>query len=472
MTDSGKPTLTDRQALGGIIALDGFDYQTWDGLIRLPAWLTSSTFEQLMFEGYDDTEARFFAPHAPRGTLLERYQAKSADLEPAEVKAIFETFRQFELAHPNAVRAFTLVTPRMPSTLRWVVREGARLRSARPFYAPFPDMIAASDASFLSRCEGQWGHELGSFVAHRVEAFERAAGGREQAIHAFCVEFERAFPGMDIRPQQLKGAFYSFCERADKDRGKGIERAELLDILESAVERKLVDRGKTVVHVRSDRNGTDETALEIDASTFSGGGNPFPPGEVWSRALLQPLVATSSWFAARRTTRIVLKGSYRLSTGLALGWAFRSSVGFELEISTKDGSWSTDDRLRPNEEYPSWSLSAAQALDGHRLVVSVGVLHHPVDVLVACGQDRRNVLSASIAVPITSARAAQHLVETLKQAITGTASGLGARAIDLYYAGPAVFAVALGHRWNAMLPTQLFEFVAADQVYVSTARLT
>ncbi|MGH8567657.1 MAG: SAVED domain-containing protein [Gammaproteobacteria bacterium] len=45
------------------------------------------------------------------------------------------------------------------------------------------------------------------------------------------------------------------------------------------------------------------------------------------------------------------------------------------------------------------------------------------------------------------------------------------RQIDLYFAGPAAFAVALGHRWNSMPPTQLREFLPAERNYTPTARL-
>lgn len=71
------PALSDGKSLGGMIAQDGFDYQLWDGLARLSAWLANPAFEELIFEGLEDLEARFFAPQAPRHRLLERYQAKS-----------------------------------------------------------------------------------------------------------------------------------------------------------------------------------------------------------------------------------------------------------------------------------------------------------------------------------------------------------------------------------------------------------
>ena len=468
---NGGPTLTDRHAVGGIVALDGFDYQVWDGLLRLPAWLANPVFEQVIFEGIDDVEARFFAPHAPRGALLDRYQAKSGDLEPHAVRGVFETFNHFDGAYPNAVRSFTLVTPRLPASMRWLVRDAARLRNARPFYAPFSDLMAASDASFVNRCVRELDDELGRFVGSRVEVFERPAGGREQAVHAFGLELARAFPSVEVLSRRVDRAFTSLCDLASRKRGQGIGRAELLQTLETAVEESLGLSSTMAVHVRSDRNGADETALEIDASGFSGAGTPFPEPETWSRDLVEPLVASSTWLTTRRLSRVSLRGSYRLTTAFVLGWAFRSSVGFEVEGTTRDGGWSTDDRPRADESYPSLSLSEAEVLDGDRLIVSVGILRSPVDTLVSNGIEKRRVFNASLSEPITSAHAAQHWVAVVKQAVSANALRLGATAIDLYYAGPAAFAVALGHRWNAMVPTQLFEFVASTQNYVATARL-
>jgi hypothetical protein len=62
-----EPTLTDSKGMGGILAQGGFDYQVWDALIRLPNWLKNPAFEGMIFEGLEDLEIRFFAPHAPRG---------------------------------------------------------------------------------------------------------------------------------------------------------------------------------------------------------------------------------------------------------------------------------------------------------------------------------------------------------------------------------------------------------------------
>src|SRR4051794_33034719 len=138
MTAKG-PTLTDAKGMGGIIAQDGFDYQVWDALARLPAWLRNPAFEGMMFEGLEDYEARFFAPHAPHHHFLDRFQAKSGLLQQAALRDVFKSFEAFDLAHPNVARVQTLVTPTLPAGLAWIARDPGRVRRARPFYSPFAD---------------------------------------------------------------------------------------------------------------------------------------------------------------------------------------------------------------------------------------------------------------------------------------------------------------------------------------------
>ena len=96
------------------------------------------------------------------------------------------------------------------------------------------------------------------------------------------------------------------------------------------------------LHIRSDRNEADETALELDASQFSGGDAGFPPPDIWAEKLLGPLDRAARWLRGHAISRVALSGSYRLSTALAVGWSLRSTQGFELEIQTRAGSWSTD----------------------------------------------------------------------------------------------------------------------------------
>jgi hypothetical protein len=468
---SQSPALSDAKSLGGVIAQDGFDYQLWDGLARLPAWLANPAFEELIFEGLEDLEARFFAPQAPRQRLLERYQAKSGSLGPKDVREVFATFEAFESAYPGLTRTHTLVTPRLPPTLDWLARDPARVRKARPFYAPFADVANASDDKLREDLAKEFGADLGKFVANSVEISERVMPDRDSGLHAFALFLTRTFQHITATPKQIEQAFEALGGLARKSLGVPLRRDVLIGQIEAALGQTLFPNSLPRIHVRSDRNEVDETALEIDASAFSGGPAPFPAPARWQDELVTPLDHTARWLRSRSVTRLAIGGSYRLTTAFALGKTLRAASGFELDIETRSGIWSTDDRPRSDETYPAFVIREAESLAGDRLVVSVGILRDPAGDLVAGGVLQSKILSAFMAAPVASGRAAQAAVSAVKAAVSTAAARLKPAAIDLYFAGPAAFAVALSHRWNAMPPTQLHEFITAERRYVPTALL-
>jgi hypothetical protein len=470
MTKDVDRSLTGARGMGGIIAQDGFDYQLWDGLARVPTWLANPAFEALIFEGYEDLEARFFAPHSPRLRLLERFQAKSGDLAKGDVRKVFESFAEFDKAHPRSTRVHTLVTPRLPSDLRWVARDSKRVRNARPFYAPFPDLLEVSDDQLLKNLQEEFGDELGRFVAEFVEVSERSISDPVAAQAAFASALRTAFPGLDVSGRSEAKAFEALSELARRTVGSALSRPVLISTVEEAIGESLGIGGAVPVHVRSDRNGVDEKAIEIDASEFSGGPAGFPLADRWSNGLIQPLDETSRWLRGAHLSRLKLGGSYRLTAAFALGWSFRSAIGFELEIPTRDGGWATDERPSPGEFDHDWMVTSGERLVGDRLVATVGILRNPAPDLASAGTlAQEELLSIYSGAALTDGRAAQAGVSVVKRAVGDAVARLRPKQIDLYVAGPAAFAVALGHRWNAMPPTQLFEFNAVHRSYSPTA---
>ncbi len=465
-----SPALSDAKSLGGVIAQDGFDYQLWDGLARLPAWLANPAFEELIFEGLEDLEARFFAPQAPRQRLLERYQAKSGNLAPKDVREIFATFQAFEYAYPGLARMHTLVTPRLPPTLDWLARDPTRVRKARPFYAPFADVIKASVDQLREDLAKEFGADLGQFIAGSVEISERVMPDRDSGLQAFALSLARTFQHITAPQRQIEQAFEALGGLARKSLGVPLRRDVLIGQIETAIGQALFTNAVPRIHVRSDRNEVDETALEIDASAFSGG-SAFPAPAQWQDELATPLEHTARWLRSRSVTRLAIGGSYRLTTAFALGKALRAASGFELEIETRSGIWSTVDWPRPDETYSAFVIREAESLARDRLVVSIGILRDPAGDLVAGEVLQSNILSAFMAAPLASGRATQAAVSAVKAAVSAAAVRLKPAAIDLYFAGPAAFAVALGHRWNAMPPTQLHEFITAERRYVPTVLL-
>jgi hypothetical protein len=454
--------------MGGVIAQDGFDYQTWDALARLPAWLKNPAFEHLMLEGLEDFEARFFAPQAPQDHLLDRFQAKGSQQTPAKAREVFDTFLKFEKAYPRVARMHTLVTPLLSKDIAWLAQDSDRVRNARPFYSPFGAVTAASDRALADNLVREYGNELGQFILDSVEVSERNYPDRDNALNAFGSALDRAFPSLDIGPKKIADAFDALLSLATRSRGRLLSRHELLGLIEQKVGRSLPLPQVFPLHFRSDRNGTDETAFEIDASAFSGTGG-FPGAETWREDLLLPLDKIATWLRKRQISRVGVAGSYRLSTALSIGWSLRSATGFELEIATRDGVWMTDDR--PTGEIPPvWSIRQPAKLDGDRLNLTIGIIRDPAsDLQTTADVSSDTVLALHLPAAITSAREAQLSVGIVKREIEGTVARLRPAKIALFIAGPAAFAMALGHRWNALPPTQLHEFLASTRRYVATA---
>ena len=251
-------------------------------------------------------------------------------------------------------------------------------------------------------------------------------------------------------------------------------RTTLLDTLLDNLGVDLIpDRRLLHVHVRSDRNDGAQEALEVDASAFSSVIAGLHETERWRTGLLEPLVATANWARKNGLNRILLSGSYRLSTAFLLGWAFRSAIGFEIDIPTKSGIWATDLHPAAGGTAPGWSIQTPAALIGDRLIVGIGVLRDPAaDIVRSLGQaDRQNILLANLPQALSDGIDAQASVQIVKAAISQAAARLRPAAVDLYYVGPAALAVAFGHRWNGLPPTQLHEFAPVDGRYVRTAFL-
>lgn len=465
------PALTDSRGMGGVIAQDGFDYQLWDGLVRLPAWLINPAFEGIIFEGLEDMEARFFVPSVPGEHLLERFQAKAGALTPADIRDIFQTFSTFNSHFPDITRVQTLVTPKLPSTVSWLARDPERVRRARPFYSPFANVIAASDNILLNRLIETYDASLGAFIFQSVEVSERNLPDNAAARATFGVFFERAFPSLDVSSRRLQEVFESLCTLARQSVGALIERDTLIQIIENTLGQTLPIPESFPLHIRSDCNVNSEQYFEVDASDFSGNENGFPVHQQWFDNLIMPLTKTARWLRSRNIDRVMLSGSYRLTTAIILGWSLRSAIGFELEIPTKTGYWLTDERSIGDEIEQAWQISEPSKLVNDQLVVSIGILRDPAVGLnhTAGITDEDAVLRLFLDTPILSAKSAQMAISRIKRTIDNTVICMQPMRIQLYFAGPAALAVALGHRWNAMPLTQLHEFVASERKYVATA---
>ncbi|ABC90780.1 hypothetical conserved protein [Rhizobium etli CFN 42] len=455
--------------MGGIIAQDGFEYQIWDGLARLPAWLGNPAFEGMIFEGLEDLEARFFAPLAPHGSVIDRHQAKSGVLKPADIKEIVEGFSRYNDSYPGTARTHILVTPVVPATLAYMAKDRDRVRKARPFYDPFTEIKAQFDAKFRADVVDQYPDPLGGFVVDFVDFDERNIPDEKIARSLFDSAFHEAFPALDLKASQLRKVFDDLLAmaKANHNIGSFLTRSALIQCIETAMGGDL-PLPPIALHILSDRRESNPSMLELDASAFSAGAASTAD---WQQGLLTPLQRTATWLKQQGAARLIVQGSYRLSAGFALGWSFRSATGFDIDIVTRDGVWATDDRPQADATYAQWDVSDPQLAAGDVLTVSIGILRDPFGDLVASGIPAEKIQRFHLSVPVTSAKEMQAIVGQLKRHVSDLAAKLQIKKLRLYYAGPAQFAVALGHRWNAMPETALHEFNAETRDYVATLTL-
>lgn len=472
MSDDTPPTLTDARGSGGLRALDGFDFQIWDALVRLPAWLLNPAFEGFILEGLEDFEARFFTPYAPHHHVLDRFQAKSGALTKGEVTAVFTSFQQYAQSFPETARVQVLVTPALPAALQWIARDQLRVRRARPFYRPFQAIMAASDAKLQADFNKEFGALLGPFAAENVEVQFRAYA--EGAAHiAFAHAMDEAFPQLDATPNSVRRAFSALVTLLGKQRKTLIARADILQVLNTELGAGKLPVLPLILHIRSDRDQPQEHVLELDASRFAGGAAGFPEAGQWTAHLTEPLSLTAHWAHAQGYRRVRLSGSYRLSTAFAVGAAFRAANGFTLEIPSNGDIWKTDDHPSGERAARDWQVRPSLGLISNRLAVVIGVLRDPLlQVSHFLGLvDDTPVLHLYLDRAIFSSQDAQTAVAFVKQEVGRAVSRYTPEAIDLFFLGPAALAAALGNRWNAMPSTQCYEFLPGSGEYVVTCHV-
>src|ERR1039457_3494672 len=89
-SQNNPASLLSPQAMGGIVAGKGFDFQTRYAACHLPIWLLDNSFEQLLFEGTGDLDIRF----SDSGKSTRQHiQVKDHEVAPAELKKVIEYFK-------------------------------------------------------------------------------------------------------------------------------------------------------------------------------------------------------------------------------------------------------------------------------------------------------------------------------------------------------------------------------------------
>lgn len=179
------------------------------------------------------------------------------------------------------------------------------------------------------------------------------------------------------------------------------------------------------------------------------------------------------WLRSRQVSNVTLGGSIGCLLQCPLVGAsgqrrdsrlrYRQAKAFGQPVSTRPLTSSYRGRLphpRTCIIETWWSQSASREIS-------------PAEIRTTLGADSEpNVLGAQLNQRLRDGQEVQASVRAIKEAVSASATRLGAAHIDLFIAAPAAFAVALGHRWNGLPPTQLYEYLPAERRYVATAMLS
>jgi SMODS-associated and fused to various effectors sensor domain len=169
------------------------------------------------------------------------------------------------------------------------------------------------------------------------------------------------------------------------------------------------------------------------------------------------------------TTAIAVTGSLRLAPAFAIGAALRMVTGADLAVLQRGQLWASTE---PYETGLPPASNEHQVSQGNDLAIAIAVATDPTtEVLRFLHEqhlpvDRLLVLSPSAGArdnSVPDASAANALAISIRDAVRRASQT--APRIHLFQAGPMGLALLLGHRWNRLRPTTVYEDVTGNPVY-------
>jgi len=168
-------------------------------------------------------------------------------------------------------------------------------------------------------------------------------------------------------------------------------------------------------------------------------------------------------------SEVLVTGSLRQATAFAVGGALRMVTGRDVAVNQRGELWSSnahfDTPMAP-------SLAEHRIEAGDELAVAISVAADPVDDVLAfiidAGLPVERLVSMSPPAGIrdnaipdagTSAAFAQGCRDAVRKACSRNTR------IHLFLAGPMGLALLIGHRWNRLRPTVVYEDVQGPTVY-------
>jgi Cap4-like dsDNA endonuclease family protein len=290
---SDRGSLLSPEAMGGINAAKGFDFQTRYAACHLPLWLLEAGFHQVFLEGTGDVDIRY--SQSGKSSRVH-VRVKDHDVAPSEFKAVIESSKKRDGEIPGIYQCFRLVCPSLSAALRPVETGLARLRNEKPFYDDKADALDATRKELQKRLRNNGLGQHIDFIEAQVfiEVSHGDLHHEERAAELFIARVLQHPDYSQRLREMVQPAFGKLRLAIDAKRGAVLERKEIEALLQASIGSDVLSEPSITVYIH---NWTKEifdlpADYELDwTSYFDRATRRVPAPDVWQNELLPQLAA-------------------------------------------------------------------------------------------------------------------------------------------------------------------------------------
>ena len=480
--DSGS--LLAHQATGGDIAEGGFRYQANLITAQIPSWLAEDGFTEMIRESLGDVEAKFFIPDV--GLTREFVEYKNHFLQPAEFWKEVENFWEKDKHAPDSYQRFVLACTSISDGLKPIINALRRIRDAFPFYTGSKQIQDTSYNDFVNRVKRHGkSKEMADFLFSKVHFKIDLTDAEDFPRELFREALLNHFPNFENFPVKISSDAYSrLVELISSRKNQPIYRPELEKAIWQEVPEEDRPESTIRIHTLYDESLNDESlndeslnkvpdgCLQFDWTSFFGGSERnYPPPEKWNEKVIGELCRAKDWIVlTNRERHIYLSGHRRLSASIAIGSTFSAVSGFTIGMEVRDGIWWTNNHAKEDTPDYHWQQSTEGELTDE-IAVGISILkdaaNEEVKQYLQMEHFHGRQLYLYSDMVLQSDAQTNRAVQKAKSMIQEFVSKSQAKKIHLFFAGPAQFALFLGHRLNTIGKIQCYEWTSPN-AYVPT----
>ncbi|MFB8832029.1 SAVED domain-containing protein [Azotobacter sp. CWF10] len=329
--------LFERQATGGVVARDGFEYQDSFLLEHIPRFLAQGAFSQVVSELLGDFEIRYFRPGG--GTFCVTYEAKRHQLSKADFWEEVAHFLELHEKSPDEYVQFVLLCGDFVGEFQPLFRKLDRYRGPAVALNDDSNIRTSAEAEIVDTIVrlGQT-QEMARFVLARV-AFVQYSDDNVDA--GFGTRLEEYLPHLDMSRRET-AAFRAKCKELVDSSFKGV-------VTRQDIEAALVESAPSVAQdwraTPSDLGlaavGFELGPLVHDVTAFNGPGRESLGQAAWDQLQLSLSEIGDFLHGSRVRRGVRLSAKHRMSLACLLGYCFSATRNFTLTLDHNDQLFDT-----------------------------------------------------------------------------------------------------------------------------------